>query len=125
LIKLPNPPDPPDQEDGSDTPTARALSSEFERLDLRSRSNAESGAAEELASKKLAGPHPDRPQFSRAASYGVVDVQTAKDAARAKWLRDGNVIYKSVGLGLMDLVVGNHMIMVARELGVGTTIEGF
>jgi len=54
-----------------------------------------------------------------------MDGQKKTDRARAKWLRDGNVIYKSVGLGLMDLVVGNHMITVARELGVGTTIEGF
>jgi hypothetical protein len=44
---------------------------------------------------------------------------------RGKWLRDGNVVYKSVGVGLMDLAVGNHLVKVAREKGVGTTIENF
>jgi ornithine cyclodeaminase/alanine dehydrogenase-like protein (mu-crystallin family) len=35
------------------------------------------------------------------------------------------VVYKSVGLGLMDLVVGTHLIEVAQEKNVGTRIEGF
>jgi ornithine cyclodeaminase/alanine dehydrogenase-like protein (mu-crystallin family) len=43
----------------------------------------------------------------------------------ARWLREGNVIYKSVGLGLMDLVVGGEMVKLARERGIGTTIEDF
>lgn len=42
-----------------------------------------------------------------------------------EWLTRGNVIYKSVGLGLMDVVVGNGLIDFARERGVGTTIENF
>ncbi|KAF4972410.1 hypothetical protein FSARC_977 [Fusarium sarcochroum] len=42
-----------------------------------------------------------------------------------RWLRDGTVVYKGVGLGLMDLVVGTHMIEVASEKNVGTRIEGF
>lgn len=41
------------------------------------------------------------------------------------WLRDGTVIYKSVGLGLMDLVVGNHLVKVAAEKKMGTTIDSF
>ena len=48
-----------------------------------------------------------------------------KEDSLARWLRDGNVIYKSVGLGLMDLVVGMHLIKVANEKGVGTQVEGF
>lgn len=43
----------------------------------------------------------------------------------SRWLRDGTVIYKSVGLGLMDLVVGNHLIKVAAEKKMGTHIDGF
>lgn len=42
-----------------------------------------------------------------------------------EWLVKGNVIYKSVGLGLMDLVVGGDLIMLARERGIGTTIDDF
>lgn len=43
----------------------------------------------------------------------------------ACWLGTGNVIYKSVGLGLMDLSVGLHMIQYAQQKGVGTQIQGF
>ena len=42
-----------------------------------------------------------------------------------EWLTRGNVIYKSVGLGLMDVVVGNGLVEFARSRGVGTTIENF
>ncbi|KAI9838325.1 MAG: hypothetical protein M1819_005593 [Sarea resinae] len=42
-----------------------------------------------------------------------------------EWLAKGNVIYKSVGMGLMDLVVGGDVVALAREMGVGTTIEDF
>jgi len=48
------------------------------------------------------------------------------DAYRlARWLQKGNVIYKSVGLGLMDLTVGMHLVKYAEEKGVGSRIEGF
>jgi ornithine cyclodeaminase/alanine dehydrogenase-like protein (mu-crystallin family) len=42
-----------------------------------------------------------------------------------EWLRRGNVIYKMVGLGLMDMVCGADLITLARKRGVGTTIEDF
>lgn len=42
-----------------------------------------------------------------------------------EWLTKGNVIYKSVGLGLMDVVVGGELVRLARERGVGTTIMDF
>ncbi|KAH9864042.1 hypothetical protein J1614_009975 [Plenodomus biglobosus] len=41
------------------------------------------------------------------------------------WLTKGNVIYKSVGLGLMDVVVGSDLCRVADERGIGTRIEDF
>lgn len=43
----------------------------------------------------------------------------------ARWLRDGTVVFKCVGLGLMDLVIGTHLIKVAQEKKIGTQIEGF
>lgn len=42
-----------------------------------------------------------------------------------EWLTRGNVIYKSVGLGLMDITVGNALIAKARQTSVGTTIDYF
>ena len=42
-----------------------------------------------------------------------------------RWLEGGNVIYKSVGLGLMDLCVGEDLVILARDRGVGTTIDDF
>lgn len=42
-----------------------------------------------------------------------------------EWLTRGNVIYKSVGLGLMDVVVGNELLKKAAERGIGTVIENF
>lgn len=42
-----------------------------------------------------------------------------------EWLTKGNVIYKSVGLGLMDLVVGGELIRLGGERGIGTIIPDF
>lgn len=42
-----------------------------------------------------------------------------------EWLERGNVIYKSVGLGLMDLVTGGDLLRLARERNLGTTVEEF
>lgn len=42
-----------------------------------------------------------------------------------EWLQKGNVIYKSVGLGLMDVVVGMDLVRLADERGIGTKIENF
>ena len=47
------------------------------------------------------------------------------EAGLLEWLTRGNVIYKSVGMGLMDLVVGADLIALARERDVGVTIEDF
>ena len=41
------------------------------------------------------------------------------------WLVKGNVLYKSVGMGLMDLVVGGDLVTLARERGYGTTVKDF
>jgi ornithine cyclodeaminase/alanine dehydrogenase-like protein (mu-crystallin family) len=42
-----------------------------------------------------------------------------------RWLDSGNVVYKSVGLGLMDLCVGGDLVTLAQERGIGTTIAEF
>lgn len=42
-----------------------------------------------------------------------------------KWLDGGNVIYKSVGIGLMDICVGEDLVALAMRRGIGTRVEGF
>ncbi|RKF57881.1 Uncharacterized protein GcM3_185039 [Golovinomyces cichoracearum] len=43
----------------------------------------------------------------------------------SRWLSGGNVIYKSVGIGLMDLVSGINIVRLAIEKGIGTTVSDF
>lgn len=52
-------------------------------------------------------------------------LQVKGDSGLKEWLTRGNVVYKSVGLGLMDVVVGGELVRLAQERGVGTMIEGF
>lgn len=40
-----------------------------------------------------------------------------------RWIQAGNVIYKSVGLGLMDICVGEDLVGLAREKKVGLTTD--
>lgn len=42
-----------------------------------------------------------------------------------RWFTSGNVIYKNVGLGLMDLVVGLEIVKLANAKGVGSRVESF
>lgn len=42
-----------------------------------------------------------------------------------EWLVKGNVIYKSVGLGLMDVVVGGELVNLADARSIGTRIDNF
>lgn len=49
----------------------------------------------------------------------------AADSGLKGWLAEGNVVYKSVGLGVMDVCVGLDVVRLAGEKGVGTRIEEF
>jgi ornithine cyclodeaminase/alanine dehydrogenase-like protein (mu-crystallin family) len=42
-----------------------------------------------------------------------------------QWLERGFVIYKSVGMGVMDLAIGQDLLRLAESLNVGTRIENF
>lgn len=64
----------------------------------------------------------DLDQIPQRASLAEVRTKTE---ARAHWLRNGNVIYKSVGLGLMDLTAGGYLLQVANDIGLGTRVEDF
>jgi ornithine cyclodeaminase/alanine dehydrogenase-like protein (mu-crystallin family) len=56
---------------------------------------------------------------------GVKKEEKSGDGGLMEWLQRGNVIYKSVGLGLMDVSVGADVVRLADERGIGTKIEGF
>ena len=54
------------------------------------------------------------------------DTQRGREEANLrKWIQKGNVIYKSVGLGLMDVVTGGDLVALAQQRGVGTVVENF
>lgn len=62
----------------------------------------------------------------KKASMKEVELGTgAGEKGLRKWLEAGNVIYKSVGLGLMDICVGEDLVALAMQRGVGTRVEGF
>ncbi|KAF2493153.1 NAD(P)-binding protein [Lophium mytilinum] len=56
---------------------------------------------------------------------GAAGKEHAAEKGLTEWLQRGNVIYKSVGLGLMDVVVGEDLVRLADERGLGTRIENF
>ncbi|KAI1113325.1 hypothetical protein F5Y14DRAFT_225833 [Nemania sp. NC0429] len=41
------------------------------------------------------------------------------------WLKDGLLVYKSVGVGMTDLAASNAILAIARDRGLGTTISQF
>ncbi|KAL9027557.1 MAG: hypothetical protein Q9196_003936 [Gyalolechia fulgens] len=61
----------------------------------------------------------------KKASMKEIAEGGAGEVGLRNWLQGGNVIYKSVGLGLMDICVGEDLVALSRERGVGNTIEGF
>ena len=66
-----------------------------------------------------------RAREGRNADDDKAGLQVKESDGMHEWLTKGNVIYKSVGLGLMDVVVGTELVRLARGRGIGTTIEGF
>ncbi|KAL8700957.1 MAG: hypothetical protein Q9224_000720, partial [Gallowayella concinna] len=61
----------------------------------------------------------------KKASMKAIEGGGEGEVGLKRWLQAGNVIYKSVGLGLMDICVGEDLVMLARERGFGTMVEGF
>lgn len=55
---------------------------------------------------------------------GQVPGEEAKDATGLQdWLASGFVIYKSVGVGIMDIAVGQYLLQLARSKGIGYTLD--
>ncbi|KAJ5084724.1 hypothetical protein NUU61_009303 [Penicillium alfredii] len=61
-----------------------------------------------------------------ARKAGATEEETAdEEKSLREWVERGNVIFKSVGLGLMDLVTGGDLVRLARDRKLGTTVEDF
>ena len=63
------------------------------------------------------------PKKTRKSQDG--DKEDEAHKSLVAWLHKGNVIFKSVGLGLMDVVVGGDLVTRANEKGIGTMIPNF
>lgn len=59
----------------------------------------------------------------------VGEILKAKEASDEKalttWLEEGLVVFKSVGIGIMDIAVGSSLLSLAKEKGVGTVLPVF
>jgi ornithine cyclodeaminase/alanine dehydrogenase-like protein (mu-crystallin family) len=92
---------------------------------MRENSTASSGSSRRSGSLSRAFSSKSLGSGKHKRSSSVDSSRTAKDDAMSRWLSTGNVIYKSVGMGLMDLVVGGELVRLGRERGIGTTIQDF
>jgi hypothetical protein len=116
---------------GSQTP----LSSEYEMpLDLNDKMPSMSSVFSDPVPRPASPSSASSPHHSRKSSFPLPfrtrsesssETEKKKEDGLARWLRDGTVVYKSVGLGLMDLVIGMHVVRVANQKNIGTQIEGF
>ncbi|KAH8666770.1 hypothetical protein BX600DRAFT_511671 [Xylariales sp. PMI_506] len=109
------------------TPGSSAMSTVFSASDGGSSSNTQGGSkpSSRTSSPSRSG---NGGFFHKRRSSSLASVDRAKqkrDDHLARWLTTGNVIYKSVGLGIMDLVVGKEIVRLAKEKGVGVVVEGF
>ncbi|KAI1065761.1 hypothetical protein NW752_006210 [Fusarium irregulare] len=108
-----------------------SLASDMDKMDIQGRSSMSSVYGSETPTSPTGSVDSGRRRsgsifHSRKSSSSSMDKEKKKSEDHlCRWLRDGTVVYKSVGLGLMDLVVGTHLIEVAQEKNVGTRIEGF
>ncbi|KAI0966165.1 UbiD family decarboxylase [Xylaria arbuscula] len=124
-----------------------SLSESVEKLDLTSQGSAMSSIYGDATPKRSSSQSPSRSSTNSSARTSSPSrlhlpsfrhrrtgsrSSTTEDSGSkkhhdhlARWLTSGNVIYKSVGLGLMDLVVGLQVVELASARGVGTNIDGF
>jgi len=66
-----------------------------------------------------------RPRKHKQATADKREESQKHDDHLARWLSSGNVIYKSVGLGLMDLIVGLEVVKLAQTKGKGALVDNF
>nr|POF14365.1 uncharacterized protein CFP56_03389 [Quercus suber] len=65
--------------------------------------------------------------IDRSKMLEVGQIFSSEDVphAHVEWLERGFVLYKSVGVGVMDLAVGRHLLRLANAKSIGTTLDTF
>ena len=61
----------------------------------------------------------------KRAAMREVEMGGQGEEGLMNWLEAGNVIYKSVGLGLMDVCVGEDLVALAAERRIGVRLDDF
>lgn len=118
-------------EESDDPISSQTSLASDDRLDYGGRSSISTAFGSDVPSSPTGstGSDPRRSgsvfHFRKGSSSSLDNEKGKKEDHLVRWLRDGTVIYKSVGLGLMDLVVGMHLVEVANDRDIGTRIEGF
>ncbi|KAI1675623.1 Ornithine cyclodeaminase [Pyrenophora tritici-repentis] len=62
---------------------------------------------------------------SKMLEVGQIIESNGAPPARTEWLESGFVIYKSVGVGVMDIAVGRQLLQLAKAKGLGVTLATF
>lgn len=117
-------------ESESEASDVMSQASSFSELDLSDRTPSMNTVYSDMPpspSSTTSSGHKSLSKHFRKTSSNLSDKdkEKQKDDALSRWLRDGTVVYKSVGVGLMDLVVGTKLVEVAQQKNIGTQIEGF
>ena len=61
----------------------------------------------------------------KRAAMKEIEMGGAGEPGLKRWLEAGNVLYKSVGLGVMDVSVGSDLVQLAESKNIGVRIENF
>ncbi|KAL5598603.1 hypothetical protein BROUX41_003471 [Berkeleyomyces rouxiae] len=105
------------------TPTTTATSTSGK---LTPTTTSTSNTGNSLLPSSLAPPTSFSSMFRRRSRSKLrAAAKLAKDETMTRWLYKGNVIYKSVGMGTMDLVAGMHVVRLAKAKGIGLDVPGF
>ncbi|EMD90863.1 hypothetical protein COCC4DRAFT_39944 [Bipolaris maydis ATCC 48331] len=62
---------------------------------------------------------------SKMLEVGQVIGSNGAASAYSEWLRSGFVVYKSVGVGVMDIAVGQKLLQLAKSKGIGLSLADF
>jgi ornithine cyclodeaminase/alanine dehydrogenase-like protein (mu-crystallin family) len=62
---------------------------------------------------------------SKMLEVGQIVGSKGAASAHTKWLESGFVIYKSVGVGVMDIAVGQKLLQLAKAKSIGLTLAAF
>ena len=71
----------------------------------------------------------DRAEIRKDGMLEVGKIQELRESGSSdglkEWLEDGFVVYKSVGVGIMDIAIGSKLLDLAKEKGRGVHLDDF